>query len=281
MDHRFLGHPAGPEAGGEVGLPPAPDWFGRVEDGELGGQLGRSFGEEVGQCRIVELRKLERGVDAEVRLRPPGEDLGRDMVDPGEMLRASGDRPFAAPRHRGIGRSPQRGDRQRAVGADLIDELRGHRRTIGRAALDPATTAVARRTVGSMTARFDLIGVVVADMARSLAFYRRLGFDLPTSADAEPHVELTIPGGLRIAWDTEDVIRSFDPRWTPSSGGHRLSLAFAYADPAEVDSTYSGLIDAGYDGHLPPFDAFWGQRYATVHDPDGNSVDLFAALPAT
>ena len=34
-------------------------------------------------------------------------------------------------------------------------------------------------------------------------------------------------------------------------------------------------------GHHEPWDAFWGQRYATVLDPDGNSVDLFAALPAT
>ena len=24
--------------------------------------------------------------------------------------------------------------------------------------------------------------------------------------------------------------------------------------------------------------AFWGQRYATLRDPDGNGVDLFAAL---
>jgi len=33
----------------------------------------------------------------------------------------------------------------------------------------------------------DLVGIVVEDMARSLAFYRRLGFDLPATADAEPH----------------------------------------------------------------------------------------------
>ena len=39
-------------------------------------------------------------------------------------------------------------------------------------------------------------------MARSLAFYRRLGFDLPAEADAETHVEAALPGGLRIAWDT-------------------------------------------------------------------------------
>jgi catechol 2,3-dioxygenase-like lactoylglutathione lyase family enzyme len=130
-----------------------------------------------------------------------------------------------------------------------------------------------------MTARLDLIGLVVEDMARSLAFYRRLGFDIPSNAAGEPHVEATLPGGLRIAWDTVDTIRSFDPAWTPPAGGHRVSLAFACADPAEVDATYKALVDAGYDGHLEPWDAFWGQRYAIVLDPDGNSVDLFAALP--
>jgi uncharacterized glyoxalase superfamily protein PhnB len=129
-----------------------------------------------------------------------------------------------------------------------------------------------------MTARFDLIGIVVADMARSLAFYRRLGFELPPEADGEPHVEATLPGGLRIAWDTVDTIHSFDPAWTPPTDGHRISLAFACDDPAEVDATFAGLVAAGYEGHLEPWDAFWGQRYATVVDPDGNGVDLFAPL---
>ena len=130
-----------------------------------------------------------------------------------------------------------------------------------------------------MTIRFDLVGVVVADMARSLAFYRRLGIDIPADADSQPHVEVALPGGVRMAWDTIEVIRSFDPGWTPPSGGHGLGLAFACESPAEVDSTYAALLGAGYDGHLEPWDAFWGQRYAVVHDPDGNSVDLFAALP--
>ena len=130
-----------------------------------------------------------------------------------------------------------------------------------------------------MTARLDVVGIVVDDMARSLAFYRRLGFDLAPQADGEPHVEAPLPGGLRIAWDTAETIRSFDPGWTPPSGGHRIGLAFACADPADVDATYRELITAGYRGHLEPWDAFWGQRYATVLDPDGNSVDLFAPLP--
>lgn len=129
-----------------------------------------------------------------------------------------------------------------------------------------------------MTARLDLIGLVVEDMARSLAFYRMLGFDLPPEADGEPHVEASLRGGLRIAWDTVETVRSFDPGWTPASGGHRIALAFSCDDAAAVDSTYAELIGAGYDGHKEPWDAFWGQRYAIVLDPDGNSVDLFAAL---
>lgn len=132
-----------------------------------------------------------------------------------------------------------------------------------------------------MTIRLDVVGIVVADMARSLAFYRQLGFDLPSSADTEPHVEVGLPGGLRIAWDTVETIRSFDPSWTPPSGGARIGLAFACDSPADVDATYARLVDAGYEGHLEPWDAFWGMRYAIVHDPDGNGVDLFADLPGS
>jgi len=129
-----------------------------------------------------------------------------------------------------------------------------------------------------MTPAFDLIGVVVTDMAASLAFYRRLGLDIPADADTEPHVEVALPGGLRLAFDTVDTIRSFDSDWQPPTGGSRTSLAFRCADAAEVDHCYAELTGAGYHGHLAPRDAFWGQRYAVVHDPDGIGVDLFAAL---
>jgi catechol 2,3-dioxygenase-like lactoylglutathione lyase family enzyme len=131
-----------------------------------------------------------------------------------------------------------------------------------------------------MATRFDVIGIVVADMAASLSFYRRLGLPVPDGADGEPHVEVALPGGLRMTFDTQDTIRSFDPSWTPPSGGHGISLAFACDDPAAVDATHDELVAAGHRSHLAPWDAFWGQRYATVLDPDANAVDLFAPLPA-
>lgn len=133
-----------------------------------------------------------------------------------------------------------------------------------------------------MPTRLDLVGLVVDDMARSLAFYRRLGLEIAPGADTEDHVEAALPGGLRIAWDTAATIRSFDPDWAPpQGGGRRMGLAFACDDPADVDATYAALLEAGYDGHLAPWDAFWGMRYAVVRDPDGNGVDLFAPLPST
>ena len=129
-----------------------------------------------------------------------------------------------------------------------------------------------------MTARFDAIGLVVADLGRSLAFYRMLGLDIPADADGEGHVEATLPGGTRMLWDTIEMVQSFDPEWTPPAGGHGIGLAFVCDDPADVDRVFAELTAAGHEGHNPPWDAPWGQRYATLRDPDGNGVDLFAPL---
>ncbi|MBC9712995.1 VOC family protein [Streptomyces sp. TRM66268-LWL] len=133
-------------------------------------------------------------------------------------------------------------------------------------------------THSSPTPRFDMIGIVVSDMAASVAFYRRLGLDFAEGAEQEPHVEVTLPGGLRFALDTEATVRSFMPGWQPPAPGGRVGLAFLCADAADVDAQYQALTAAGAGTELKPFDAFWGQRYATVLDPDGNGVDLFAPL---
>ncbi|MDG4787332.1 VOC family protein [Micromonospora sp. WMMD1102] len=129
-----------------------------------------------------------------------------------------------------------------------------------------------------MTPRLDAFGLVVADMARSLAFYRRLGLEIPVEADSAPHAEHTLPGGVRLMWDTVQTVRSFDPNWSPPDGA-QISLAFRCADPAEVDSVFAAMTGAGHAAHLKSWDAPWGQRYAVLLDPDGNGVDLYAPLP--
>ncbi len=123
----------------------------------------------------------------------------------------------------------------------------------------------------------DLIGIVVQNMADSLAFYRLLGLSLPPEADQEAHVEWHTPGGFRIAWDTQALMASIHGEWQPPVG-HRMVLAFRCDTPAVVDDLYQKIVAAGYKGYKPPWDAFWGQRYAVVQDPDGNLIDLFAPL---
>ena len=119
------------------------------------------------------------------------------------------------------------------------------------------------------------IGIVAADTARSIAFYRLLGVDFPD--EGEGHIEATLPNGVRLMLDSEDVIRSFRPDWTREIG-NQLSLAFECSSPAEVDELYARVAAAGFQAEKEPWDAFWGQRYAQLRDPDGVPVDLFAAL---
>jgi uncharacterized glyoxalase superfamily protein PhnB len=123
----------------------------------------------------------------------------------------------------------------------------------------------------------DMVGMVVADMAAALRFYRLIGLEIPPGAEAEDHVEVITPNGYRLAWDTEALVRSFNPAWQAPSGS-RVGLAFKCASATEVDALYAAVIAAGYRGVKAPWDAFWGQRYAVVDDADGNHVDLFAAL---
>jgi catechol 2,3-dioxygenase-like lactoylglutathione lyase family enzyme len=96
--------------------------------------------------------------------------------------------------------------------------------------------------------QLDLIGIVVEDMARSLAFYRQLGLEVPADADAQPHAEVTLPGGVRVAWDTVETVQSFDPDFKKPEGSG-IGLAFLLGTPAEVDATYDRLVAAGYHGH--------------------------------
>jgi uncharacterized glyoxalase superfamily protein PhnB len=119
------------------------------------------------------------------------------------------------------------------------------------------------------------IGIVASDLGRSIAFYRLLGVELPE--DGEGHIEAELPSGVRLMLDSEDVIRSFRPDWTREAG-NQLALAFECSGSEEVDELYERVTSAGFDGEKEPWDAFWGQRYAQLSDPDGVPVDLFATL---
>jgi len=123
-----------------------------------------------------------------------------------------------------------------------------------------------------------IVQIFAKDVQRSIAFYRLLGLPVPKPGSPDPHVDVALPGGNRLSFDAEQTITGMHPDWSPPNSAGRIALAFGLDSPAEVDAMFERLTLAGYHGSLAPYDAPWGQRYATVLDPDGNIVDLFSAL---
>ncbi|WP_092016985.1 VOC family protein [Brevibacterium siliguriense] len=132
----------------------------------------------------------------------------------------------------------------------------------------------------------DAISIITSDMPAAISFYTALGLELADGGPDAPHTEF-VSGPLRIHLDTEAVVLGMDPEWTRPTGGRKTSLAFDCSTAEAVDATFvqlTGSGDAGGDpvaGVVPePWDAFWGQRYAVVSDPDCNTIDLFATRPS-
>jgi uncharacterized glyoxalase superfamily protein PhnB len=124
--------------------------------------------------------------------------------------------------------------------------------------------------------QLNAIGIVASNMAESIRFYRLLGLDLPETPD-EAHVDAFLPNGVRFMLDTEETVRSFKEDWRRETG-NQIGLALECESAAEVDEVYARVVDAGFEGEKEPWDAFWGQRYAQLRDPDGVPVDLYAGL---
>jgi catechol 2,3-dioxygenase-like lactoylglutathione lyase family enzyme len=129
-----------------------------------------------------------------------------------------------------------------------------------------------------MSIQPDMVGLVVNDLASSLRFYQLLGLAFPDMPPDAGYVEVITPNGYRISLNTVAIVQGFDPEWRAPTDNNRISLAFKCGSPAEVGATYARVLQAGHASHKAPWDAFWGQRYAVVLDPDGNTADLFAAL---
>jgi len=131
-----------------------------------------------------------------------------------------------------------------------------------------------------MNPTMNSIDVVVSDLDASIAFYRRLGLEFEIDATMPEHAGCDLPNGLHLMLDAEKLTAAARPGWTRGVGSPPVFLCFGLPSSADVDRTYAEVVGAGYRGDREPWDAFWGMRYATVLDPDGNGIDLWAPLPA-
>ena len=125
--------------------------------------------------------------------------------------------------------------------------------------------------------RLDAVAVTSTDLHKTVAFYKLLGFAFaPLNAD-DRHVEpITKDGDVRLMIDAADLMEQLTGH-APTPPNH-ASFAMLCDSPAQVDAIAAAVKSAGHTLTVDPWDAFWGQRYATVKDPDGYQIDLFAPL---
>src|SRR3569832_2400725 len=99
-----------------------------------------------------------------------------------------------------------------------------------------------------MHLKFDILGLVCKDIGESLRFYKLLGVPAPEFQPEEPYVECTLESGLRISWNSVEMMKKIDPAWEEPAG-HRMGIAFLCKSSAEVDAAYSDVLKAGFLGH--------------------------------
>lgn len=127
------------------------------------------------------------------------------------------------------------------------------------------------------------LNLVVRDMDATLAFYGRLGLAIPDhavwrSGSAPHHVEVEMPNGMSLEFDSAELARSYNAGRREGDGGSTSVVGFSLPSREAVDELYGELTAAGHRGRQPPYDTFWGARYAVVADPDGNDVGLMSPI---
>lgn len=125
---------------------------------------------------------------------------------------------------------------------------------------------------------FDQLNIVVDDVEAAVAFYRRLGFEAEeTLPEWMPHhrnmTSSDGSGGLDV--DIDSVAFA---RWWGGIDAPCVVLGVRMSSREEVDARYAALVEAGTEGLHPPFDAFWGARFAVLRDPTGQTVALSSSI---
>jgi uncharacterized glyoxalase superfamily protein PhnB len=124
------------------------------------------------------------------------------------------------------------------------------------------------------------LNIVARDFDATIAFYRRLGVDvpdMPASPDGIRHSEVTLANGFVLEFDNLTLARVYNAAWRKTDSSRAL-IGFSVPTRDAVDVLFAELTAAGYEGRQPPYDTFWGARYAVIADPDGNDVGIMSPL---
>src|SRR5215469_16424463 len=129
--------------------------------------------------------------------------------------------------------------------------------------------------------RFSQINLVARNLGETLAFYRRLGVEIPEPGVWETHsgphhAAADTDGGVDLEFDSVRLAHIYNAGFAAERG--RVVIGLMLESRGAVDRAWADLIADGVQGLQPPYDAFWGARYAIIEDPDGNPVGLMSPV---
>ena len=122
--------------------------------------------------------------------------------------------------------------------------------------------------------RFTMVVLLVDDLPRSLAFYRRLGVAFPPEADTKTDVQVPLGETHQLVISTRFV--GAIPDYAPPHGDGRVILEFFVDGDEAVNAKHAELVKAGYRSRRSPFRTGFGAWMGIVDDPDGTTVLITA-----
>lgn len=126
-----------------------------------------------------------------------------------------------------------------------------------------------------MTMRVDMIGVFVADMRATVAFYRDvLGVEVEWDGQS-PYAECKVDGTRLSFYERGQLpgLLGVAPGY-PAGVNGTFEIAFDYPTSAALDAGFARITAAGARALYPPRDEPWGMRSCYILDPDSNLIEL-------
>lgn len=110
------------------------------------------------------------------------------------------------------------------------------------------------------------VTLAVAEMGRSVVFYRSLGFAVRYGGGEAAFTSLTVGDGF--------VNLQLDRSYEPSA--RQWGRVILWVD--DVDAVHARAVAAGHSPEAEPVDAPWGERYFHLDDPDHHQLSFARPL---
>ncbi len=126
-----------------------------------------------------------------------------------------------------------------------------------------------------MKIKFDMIGLFVSDLKRSVEFYRDVvGLEIDWTGE-RPYAEFKHEG-IRFSMFERKMLPDLlkqEPTFPCGLNG-TFELALNVGKPKNVDITFESMVAKGAKSVYTPRNEPWNMRSAVVLDPDHNIIEI-------